>query len=294
MTGTLTDAKKAYKAKDYQKAYEIYTELYDKIPFDNSARYSYAWAIYQAKIKDFQSKEELLKDTELITRLTKQQNLNRTKLCVYTMSVLKVIKLLYNEKDYEELPYWLEKINPDLLDQVRFTKDGQVYPSNMEQYYVHSSVTYFNIGDYEKCIEVSKKALGTLFKFTGNNLEYFQWRIAKSLRQIGDYNQALKYLKILRLDEWYVEHEIAENYFYLEEYDESLKYAVKSALHDGPMDMKFNLYTLMADLLYDDYPEYAQKHEELCDLIRNDDDMGKSELEDELLEFWKKLEEVEK
>ena len=284
----LNEAKKAYKAKDYPKAYEIYTDLYYKIPFDNSNKYSYAWTVYQLEIKDFTSKEDLLKSADLITQLTRQNNLNHTKLCVYTMSVFKVLKLLYHEKDYENLPYWLDKIKPDLLDQVRFTRDDRIYPSNMEQYYIWASVTYLKIGDFERCIKVSKNALSRLNRFTGDSAEFFQWRIAKSYRQIGNYDEALKFLKILRLDEWYVFHEIAENYYYLDDHDTSLEYALKAAIKDGPMNMKFNLYTLLASLIKEDYPDMADKHELLCDLII-EDSPDKEDLETELEEFWKRI-----
>lgn len=289
----LLKAKQAYKAKDYQKSYEIYNRLYDEISFDNSTRYSYAWSIFQAKIREYSSKEELLKDAELVTQLTKQNNLNHTQLCVYTMSVKKVIKLLYSEKDYQNLPYWLDKLKPELLDQVRFTKDGEIYPSNMEHYYIYASVTYFKLAEYEKCIEVSKQALGKLNRFTGDNAEFFMWRIAKSLRRIGEYEESLKFLKIIRLDEWYVEHEIAENYYYLNDYSSSLKHALNAAVKDGPMDMKINLYSLLSELLVNDYPDMAVKHEELCDLIHLDETDGKKELENELLQFWNTLLQVD-
>ena len=285
----LLDAKKAYKAKDYEGAYEIYSNLYGDAPFDNSARYSYAWTIYQLKIRDYESREELMECAELVTELTRQNNLNFTKMCVYTMSVFKVLKLLYYEKEYEELPHWLDKINPDLLDQARYNRDGEMYPSNMESYYVWASVTYLKIADYDKCIGVSRRALSKLNKFTHNNAEFFQWRLAKSLRQIGEYEQSLKFLKIIQLDEWYIDKEIAENYYALDNKDAALKHAVNAALKGGPMDMKYNLYRLISELLYDTNPEMALKHDELCDLILNEETEGKSELESELVDFWKSM-----
>lgn len=285
----LQNAKNAYRNRDYDRAYEIYTRLYSEVPFDNSSRYSYAWAIYQSKIKDYSSKEELLTSVERVCELTRQNNLNHTKLCVYTMSVIKVLKLLYYEKDYENLSYWLDKLNPELLDQNRFTRDGRIYPSNMEHYYIYASVTYFKLKEYEKCIAVSRQALGKLNRFTDDSAEYFQWRIAKSYRQLGEYDESLKFLKILQLNEWYVYHEIAENYYCLDDFKSSLQYAVKAARLDGAMDMKYNLYRLLAELLRKDYPDMADKHDELCELILCDEDDGKRELEDELVGFWKRL-----
>lgn len=285
----LLDAKKAYKAKDYEVAYEIYSNLYGEAPFDNSTRYSYAWTIYQLKIRDYQSRDELMESAELVTELTRQNNLNFTKMCVYTMSVFKVLKLLYYEREYDELPHWLEKINPDLLDQVRYNRNGEMYPSNMESYYVWASVTYLKLEDYEKCIDVSRSALSKLNKFTHNNAEFFQWRLAKSLRQIGEYEQSLKFLKIIQLDEWYIDKEIAENYYALNDKNQALEHAVKAALKGGPMDMKYNLYRLIAEILYETDLEMALKHDELCDLILNEESEGKIELESELVDFWNVL-----
>ena len=287
----LMDARRAYKSKDYDRAYEIYSELYGEIPFDNSARYSYAWAIYQSRVKNYTDSSQLLSDAELITRLTRQNDLNRTQLCVYTMAVFKVMKMLYENRDYENLTYWLSKINPDLLDEVRYSRDGEVFASNRETYYVYSSVAFFKLGEYEKCIAVSKRALNSLSKFTKNSAVYFQWRIAKSLRRTGEYSEALKYLEEVRknLQEWYVYHEIAENYYYLQDDEESLRYALAAALMSPPRDMKFNLYSLLADLLKNDWPEYSEKHEKLVEMIRNDETSGKRELKQELAEIWKEL-----
>ncbi len=172
----LLEAKRQYKAKNYAKSCKIYTRLYNEIPFDNSAKYSYAWAVYQAKVRNYASESQLFEDVDLITNLTKQNDLNRTKLCVYTMSVFKVFKLLYHNNEYESLPYWLDKINPDFLDEVRFTRDGEIYPSNRESYYIYSSVTYFKLMEYEKCIAISAKALNSLTKFTADNGIWFEWR----------------------------------------------------------------------------------------------------------------------
>ena len=287
----LLDAKKLYKAKRYDESYELYTRLYERIPFDNSARYSYAWAIYQSKVKHYQSRNELLESAGLITTLTHQNDLNRVQLCVYTMSVFKVYKLLYEEEDYETLSRWLDKINPDLLDEVRHTSSERMYPSNREQYYIYASKTYLELGEYARCINASRRALDTLTRFTNDSAMWFQWRIAKSLRHLEDYRGALKYLKeVIKIkDDWYVLKEIAENYYFLEDYDKSLKFAVRAALDGGPMDMKFNLYTLLYDLLENSHPDYAAKHQELIDLIRSDDDTGKKNLEDELSEIWKRL-----
>ena len=286
----LLEAKKQYKAKNYQKSYELYSEIYSP-QFDNSSKYSYAWAIYQAKVKNFESEEELLSDAEMITQLTHQNDLNKTQLCVYTMAVLKVIRTLYENGEYELLPHWLDKLNPDLLDEVRFTKNGILYPSNREHYYLYASKTYLELGNYEKCIRVSKRALSTMTRFTSNNAMWLQWRIAKSLRQLEDYLQALKYLNEVKKVEkgWFVEKEIAENYYYLEDYEMSLKYAIEGALNLGPTDAKFNLYTLLYDLLIHTHPDYANKHEKLIEMIRTGETDGKGELEEELTDIWKRL-----
>lgn len=285
----LIDAKNAYNEKNYQKAYELYNASYNIIPFDASTKYIFAWSIYQAKIKQYDSKDELIKDAKLIINLTKQNNLNQTPSCVYTMTVFKVLKLLFSQKDYEHIPFWLDKIDPDLLDQNKITKDDKTYSSNMEQYYIYASITYFKLEDYENCINVSESALMKIKECTGENSEYFKWRIAKSNRQLENYQIALKYLNCLNLNEWYVLYEFAINYYYLEDYSSSLEYAVKAALKDGPIDMKLNLYKLLAKLLNKDYREIAEKHEKLGTLIRKNEKNDKKELENELVKFWEQL-----
>ena len=287
----LMDAKRLYKQKRYDESCELYTRLYKAVPFDSSSRYSYAWAIYYAKIKDSTSREQILENAELITTLTRQNDLNRTRLCVYTMAVFRVLRLLYDERDYEALKMWLGKINPQLLDEVRRTSGERMYPSKREQYFNYASKTYFELGEYEKCIQFSRNALDTLTRFTNDSAMWFQWRIAKSLRHLENCRGALKYLKEVYevKDDWYVLKEIAENYYCLGEYDKSLKFALKAALDEGPMDMKFNLYTLLYDLLEKPYPDYAAKHQELIDLIRSGSDEGKKALEEELLEIWNEL-----
>ncbi len=83
---------------------------------------------------------------------------------------------------------------------------------------------------------------------------------------------------------------MAENYYFLQFEDDSLKYALKGALKDDPQDMKYNLYSLLAYLLHVDYRDYAEKHEMLCELIRLESGDGKKELEDDLVEIWTGLE----
>lgn len=293
MRNELLKAKKLYKEKRYSESYNLYTRLYDFNPnFDNSSKYSYAWAIYQTKVRNCDSAKELEKNAELITNLTRQNDLNKNQLCVYTMSVFKVIKTLYNQKSYKKIPHWLDKINSDLLDEARFTKEGRIYPSRKESYYIYASKTYLALEDYERCIRVSKKALNTISRFSSKNAMWFEWRIAKSHRGLDEYQNALKHLFLIEKnnDNWFILKEIAENYYFLNDMDRSLTYALRAALKNGPSKSKFNLYSLLYDLLKNDYPQYARKHREAMDLILSQKDTSKTD--QELLEIWENLNKI--
>ena len=62
------------------------------------------------------------------------------------------------------------------------------------------------------------------------------------------------------------------------------------------LDMKRNQYIASFSnlgitnvFLEDEYPEYGEKHQELMDLILDGDTENKKDLENELVEIWKKL-----
>ena len=218
--------------------------------------------------------------------------------------MMKLLDYLYKNKDYENIIIWSEKLNPDYLSKKTSTfttDDGREVKlaSNKEKYYNWLSKSYQEVEDYDECLSVSKKALEELDQFTNNGDIWFKWRIARSCRELGEYEEAIKYLNdIYRFKkDWYIQWEIAENYFFMGEEEKSLEYAASAALSRGDIDKKIKLYSLLEDLLEDDDPEIALKHSYLIYSIRLhnewnideglEEEIANAGLDTENTEYWK-------
>ena len=302
----LDQAKKNYQSKKYEDAKDIYESIYIEHPeaFTIWDKRFYSWALYQLHVKKPEDKTELLEAVDLITQLVPQEDLSeKDGVCAYTMSMMKLLDYLYKNKDYENIIIWSEKLNPDYLSKKTstFTTDGREVKlaSNKEKYYNWLSKSYQEVEDYDECLSVSKKALEELDQFTNNSDIWFKWRIARSCRELGEYDEAIEYLNdIYRFKkDWFVQWEIAENYFFMGEEEKSLEYAASAALSRGDIDKKIKLYSLLEDLLEDDDPEIALKHSYLIYSIRLhnewnideglEEEIANAGLDTENTEYWK-------
>ena len=302
----LNEAKKLYKAKKYDEALTIYERHYNESPeaLNNWDRIFYSWSLYQLYIKDAYDEDKLYESAELVTELVRQDDLNKRPVCAYTQTVFKVLDQLYAENDYYDLLAWLDKINPELLDQKRFETEDRVYRSKKEKYYDYATKAYFEVEDYEKCIETSKEALESLDVFTNNSDVWYNWRIAKSYRELLDNNEALRYLEEVAKvkKEWFVQKEIAENYYVLGEDEKAQDYICEAVLTNDPLTIKVNLYHLAYKILKEINPELALKHAELfCaiklendskvpddieELLIDEETLDKNALESEIKQYW--------
>ena len=303
----LDQAKKNYQSKKYEDAKDIYESIYIEHPeaFTIWDKRFYSWALYQLHVKKPEDKTELLEAVDLITQLVPQEDLSeKDGVCAYTMSMMKLLDYLYKNKDYENIIIWSEKLNPDYLSKKTSTfttDDGREVKlaSNKEKYYNWLSKSYQEVEDYDECLRVSKKALEELDQFTNNSDIWFKWRIARSCRELGEYDEAIEYLNdIYRFKkDWFVQWEIAENYFFMGEEEKSLEYAASAALSRGDIDKKIKLYSLLEDLLEDDDPEIALKHSYLIYSIRLhnewnideglEEEIANAGLDTENTEYWK-------
>lgn len=303
----LAQAKKNYQNKDYEDAKDLYETLYNQKPesFTIWDKRFYSWALYQLYVKNPDDETDLFEAVDMITELVAQEDHSKNDgVCAYTMSVMKLLDYLYKKHDYANLLVWADNLNPDFLSTKtsKFTtNDGRevTTASNKEKYYNWTSKSYQEVEDYDMCLEVSKKALEELTSFTNNSDVWFKWRIARSLREIGEYEEAIEYLKDIykTKKDWFVRWELAENYFFEGDHEKSLEYAVSAALSHGDSDKKIKLYSLLEDLLEDDEPEIALKHSYLIYSIRLHNEWGiDEELEEKIesagldtqnTEYWK-------
>ena len=303
----LAQAKKNYQDKNYEDAKNLYETLYTEKPeaFTLWDKRFYSWALYQLYVKNPEDETELFEAVDLITELLGQENHSKKDgVCAYTLSMMKLLDYLYKQNDYENLLVWADRLNPNFLSAKtsRFTtQDGRevTTASNKEKYYNWLSKSYQEVEDFDECLKISKKALEELTTFTNNSDIWFKWRMARSLREIGEYDEAIDYLKDIykTKKDWFILWELAENYFFNGDNDKSLEYAVSAALSRGDSDKKIKLYSLLEDLLEDEYPEIALKHSYLIYSIRLhnewgiDDDLeekiAEAGLDVENTEYWK-------
>lgn len=308
MTSNIKKANQLKKAKKYAEAIEIYESEFLNNPeeFTKWDMFNYSWAVYFNQIKNLNDFDEAVSGFDTIEKLITQADLNKTNTCAYTLSVMEILKYLSNNNEYSSVLYWLDKLNPDLLDVKQSSFNGRTYPSKREKYYTYASKAYFAECDFEECIKVSKKAISENFDSI-----WFYWRIAKSEKELGEYENALEALKMIesKNQDWFVSYEMAENYFFMMDNKNALKYAVKAALSPSKIDLKVKVYSLISDLIEDEYPDEALKHDYLTYIIRKvngwpiDDDLiskiksstynlefsNYKKIEGELKPFWNKL-----
>jgi len=301
----LNEAKKLYQAKKYDEALTIYEKRYNESPEDLNRwdKIFYSWSLYQLYIKQADDEDKMFESAELVTELINQDDLNEMPVCAYTLTVFKILDQLYSENDYYDLLAWLDKINPELLDEKRFETDERVYRSKKEKYYDYATKAYFEVEDYEKCIETSKEALEVLENFTNSSDVWYNWRIAKSYKELLKNREALEYLKeVVKVKkDWFVQKEMAENYHVLGENEKAEDYICEAVLTNDPVTIKVNLYYLAYNVLKQINPELALRHAELFYAIKLendsqipddieelmiDDDLDKNALESEIRQYW--------
>lgn len=283
----LKKASNAYKSKDYETAEEIYSSLH----MEHAKEFSiwdnrfYAWTLYNLHVKNPISEDDLLESGSLITELVDQSNTSKQDgPCAYTLTVLKIMETL---EDWEEVKDWSEKLDPELLSKNRFeyvdnSGNKRFAQSKKEKWYNLTSKALMNIKDSDDAIELCEEALENLNEFTNDSDVWFKWRIAKSLNEIGDYDEALEYLDEVKQfkNDWFISAEIANNYFEMGELDDSLKYAVNGVLSDGEIDKKVKLYELIGKILDKQGDiEKADKHAYLSYAIRQQNEWN---IEDDL------------
>ena len=302
----LSQAKKLYQSEKFKEALDIYEECYLENPeiFTRWNKIFYSWSLYRIYIKDPEDEDKLFESAKVVTELVKQEDLNKNDTCPYTFSVFKVLDYLYSDNDYSNLIYWLDKINPELLDENQFKSNDRVYRSRKEKYYDYSSKAYFECEEYEKCIGISKEALNTISVFTNSGDVWHRWRIAKSLKELLENRKALTYLEeVVKVKkDWFVQKEIAENYYILDEDEKALDYICEAVLSNDPINIKVNLYYLAYKILKENNPDLPLKHAELFlaikldnesqipddieELLIDEDSLDKKELESEIRQYW--------
>lgn len=264
-------AQRFRKENRNDEAEDIFREFWQTSPKDFSEfnKTTFSWILYNKYIKNNENIDEIVENGELITKLKKQedQTKNSKYPCPYTLAVLKVLEALNKNNDFEEVMMWAETLNPDYLSSKAIDFNGRKYPSNKEKYYSQLTKALLKLDDVDACYELSKEAL-QLDELTDDI--WFKWRLAKCANEIGEYDEAIEYLKeiITKKQDWYIKAEIANSYYFKGDFENSLSYAIDAALTTAPSESKVNVYSLIADLIEDEYPEEAMQNRYLEYSIR--------------------------
>ena len=293
-------AQRFKKENKIDEAEEIYREYWETSQEDFSEfdKTTFSWILYNKYIKNNEDVDEIVEATELITELKKQEDQSKEMKypCPYTLSVIKVLEYLNKNNDFEDVLMWAEMINPNYLSAKASDFNGRKYPSPKEKYYSQVTKALLKLDEIDRCYELSKEAL-ELEELTEDI--WFKWRLAKCANELGEYDEAIGYLKeiMARKPDWYIKSEIANSYYFNGDFDNALSYAIDAALTPAPSESKVNVYSLIADLVEDEYPEEALQHRYLEYSIRlnkewNIEDtltekIKEAGLDTENTEYWK-------
>lgn len=300
-------AQRFKKEKKYDESKEIYDEYFKKDPEILTAwdRKTYAWDIYYLYIQNPTDSEEMFENLELLSEIATQEDQRKNDKYPdpYTLSFLKSLDYLNKNGKFSDMLLLSDKINPEFLSDKPSDFNGKTYPSNKEKFYNLYTKALLKTDYVNEALEACQEAL-TIDTLTDDT--WFKWRIAKSLKEIGEYDESIRYLEELssKKQDWFIYAEIAENYYFKGENDKSIEYCLKAALGPGQVESKVNLYSLLGEILEDDYPEESLKHYYLEYSVRLHNEWGIDErleekieeagLDTENTEYWKIEKELKK
>lgn len=251
----LEKARAYNKVKKYQESLEIYESLEESgVEFAKIDKDTYAWDLYFARIKDSLSIDELEESTKKLINISFQaDNSKASRPCPYTLSVMKLMKTYTEKEQYLDVLRWASKLKGELLSNKHFKPNADItMNSNKENYYLQTTKALLAIEKYDETIKYCQDALVNIPRFNNDNDIWFKLRIAKSYKELGEYDSSIEFLKdIMKTKhDWYLSRDMAENYYHKEDYDESLRWAAKAILaRDGKLESKVKLFSLVGYIL---------------------------------------------
>ena len=280
--------------KDYRAALDICRQTYKLNRDFEPVKGLYAWCIYYTEITTpIKDESQFIRAADAITGLAKQDD----KYSAYQITVFKVLEHLTDKYPYpvDRILEWTGKLNPQLLDDNYFTttdKDGKEreIASKKERYYMLRSRALLEKGEFDECIRICEEGLKSFDKLHYDNDVWFRWRIALSYEGLGESEKSLDLLlELLKMKkEWFIQKEIAEQYYRLGDYSKSLQYALDSALNFGEINKKINTYIVLTKSLNQlGKSEEARLHEDFIASLKNGEQ--NREAENELRKIWNRL-----
>ena len=301
------------KLNNKTKSIEVCREVYEKNPEFRYIKSVYAWCIYDLELKKDSEEikideEHFFKAAEKILELVEQEQYSP-----YEVTVLKVLKHLKSKPSdqSEKILQWTDKLDKNKLSTNKYSftiQNGKrIETSNKGRYYSYKSKALLEQRMYKECVELCTEALSYL---PIEKHIWYKYRIAKAKGNLNQKEEAISELKELLnfKREWYIELDIARFYFELGLLDEALEYAIDSALNQGKLQFKLNLYSLIGFIFKSQSKlDEAKKHislalkiceeeqrsipdnlqQEIIELnISPSNTQSANELHQELINFW--------
>jgi tetratricopeptide (TPR) repeat protein len=231
---------------------------------DIKVRNIYSWLIFDNCIKkrDLKQIQGFEQHIEQMSDLVQQKNLKEDDSypCPLSIAIFKMADS-FSDVSFNALKvkHWLTKLNVDFLSHKTSkinTPKGEIeLSSDYEKYHGLLSKALYKLGEYNTCLELSKKALSTIDNFHFNNDLWFKMRVALCEENLGNHEESERILMELLDskeggDKWFLYRDISEVYFEQKEYEKAWKYAVDSAFYGNEPHFLINLYLLQARILF--------------------------------------------
>lgn len=207
---------------------------YDVFEYDD---YKSPRDLYYENIKQFSSINDLLNDGELMLKISNQIDNSRYNEGFYTLTVLKIMEVLYEDADWINLVYWSKKLDFKLLTKETINNKA----SKREKWYLWTSYALLNVGRYKKAIKLSNDALNDLNSFEKFNYTEFKLIISKSINCLFENHKLTKKEKTALEDKYdvcnYDDYESPLSLYY-----DKVKFnsSIKDLLNSGELMLKIN------------------------------------------------------
>lgn len=257
------------KLGDFDESLKIIDSITDKFIDFNWVKIECIWTLIQGELYKLPEDVETI---EVVNLGLKILELEPEFIALKTV-VFKVLKTAKKNKDWHIILEWIDKINPEELEnQTEVKKDW----TDEELWYYYKVTTFNKTGDYESSYEL---ALSIIDKFPSKK-KFFKREIALSKIAQEDYNEGEKiYSELTRKpnSDWWLLNEYGAILVKNGKPEEAFSVFCKAGLSGGPLGHKVKLLKNLADLLIErNQIENALIHLLLINKVREKEGWGMS------------------
>lgn len=193
----------AYKLKDYERCLNIFRKFKQLFPNSEKLNDKCGWALYHTRIKDFDKEKDDAKQykNQLLFIIKNGSDSEYSPAWRAVRTLMKAYKngVFGTKIDYELINKCLNKVNPENLSDEEITMEingkSMRQASEREVWYFNKVKSLKEIGQYEKCIDMSDIALRSIKAFHNNGDMWIIFYASYSLYALKNYDEARKMLQ---------------------------------------------------------------------------------------------------